>query len=273
MNSLLWKRRLGRLFGSRDATRRDVILIYHSVAGGPLSTPEARFREQMAWLRGNARVITLSELLDTPNPGELRVVLSFDDGYCSLHDAVHPILTAQGFPAIAYLNSGLLGENQHLPSRPELGHYPNEHFLTWCEAAHLAGHGWTIGGHGVDHVDLTQTLAEETLRQLVDCGAQIEAKLGISCRHFAYTWGYSTPRVRAAVGAAGFHSAVGALHGPVTSSSDRYALPRVDIRADYELRDFIAVVTGRWDYLGLAQRLTGRLRKTMKEPGVGRRLT
>lgn len=213
----------------------------------------------MAWLKDNARVVTLDELLDASNPGELRVVLSFDDGYRTLHDTVHPVLAAQNFPAVVYLNSGLLGGDQHTPSNPELGHYPDEYFLTWSEAAHLAGHGWTAGGHGVDHVDLTKTPAEEAHRQLVDCKAQIEAKLDVSCTHFAYTWGYYTPKVRAAVAAAGFRSAVAGLHCPVTSSSDRYALPRLDIRADYELCDFIDVVTGRWDYLGLKQRLERRL--------------
>jgi len=259
LSTLVWKRRLGRLFGRRPATRRDVILIYHSVAGGALSVPEARFCEQMAWLKDHARVVTLEKLLDTPNPGGLRVVLSFDDGYRALRTRVHPILAAQGFPAIVYLNSGLLGKDQHLPSRPELGHYPDEHFLTWREAAHLAGHGWMVGGHGVDHVDLTKTPAEETHRQLVDCKAQIEAKLGVSCTHFAYPWGYYAPQVRAAVVTAGFCSAVAGLHGPVTQTSDRFALPRVDIRADYELRDFIDVMAGRWDFLGLKQRLARRL--------------
>lgn len=255
MSALVWKRRLGRLFGGRPAAQRDIILIYHSVAGGALSAPEALFREQMDWLRDHARMVTLDELLDAPNPGGLRVTLSFDDGYSALHDTVHPILTAQGFPAIVYLNSGLLGEDQHLPSRPELGHYPDEHFLTWSEAAEMAGQGWTAGGHGVDHVDLTKTPAEETHRQLVDCKAQIEARLGVSCTHFAYTWGHYTPQVCAAVASVGFRSAVSALHGPVTQTSDRFALPRVDIRADYELRDFIDVVTGRWDFLGLKHRL------------------
>lgn len=259
MSALVWKRRLGRLFGGRPAVRRDLILIYHSVAGGALSVPEARFRAQMAWLKDHARVVTLDELLDAPNPGGLRVVLSFDDGYRTLHDTVHPILTAQGFPAIVYLNSGLLGEDQHLPSRPELGHYPDEYFLTWRETAYLASHGWTAGGHGMDHVDLTKTPVEETHRQIANCKAQIEAKLGVSCTHFSYTWGHYTSQIRAVVASAGFRSAVSGLHGPVTSSSDRYALPRVDIRADYELRDFIDVVTGRWDFLGLKQRLARRL--------------
>ena len=71
----------------------------------------------MAWLKDHAHVVTLDQLLNAPNPGGLRVVLSFDDGYRALHDTVQPILAAQGFPAIAYLNSGLLGEDQHLPSK------------------------------------------------------------------------------------------------------------------------------------------------------------
>jgi len=259
LSALTWKRGLGLLLGGRQMARRDVILIYHSVAGADLSIPELQFVEQMAWLRGNASVVTLDELLASSNPGGLRVVLSFDDGYCTLHDTIHPILATHGFPAIVYLNSGLMGEHKRLPSNSELGHYPDEHFLTWGDAANLVGHGWAAGAHGVDHIDLTESSAEETHRQLVDCKAQIEATLGVSCVHFAYTWGHYSPRVRAAVAAAGFRSAVAGLHGPVTQTSDRYALPRVDIRADYELRDFISVVTGRWDFLGLKQRLARML--------------
>ena len=45
----------------------------------------------------------------------------------------------------------------------------------------------------------------------------------------------------------------------MTQTSDRFALPRVDIRTDYELRDFIDVMAGRWDYLGLKQRLARML--------------
>jgi hypothetical protein len=49
------------------------------------------------------------------------------------------------------------------------------------------------------------------------------------------------------------------MHGPPTSNSDPYALPRIDVRDEYELRDFADVVTGRWDFLGLKQRLMQRL--------------
>jgi peptidoglycan/xylan/chitin deacetylase (PgdA/CDA1 family) len=259
MSALARKRILGSLLGRKRAAKRDVILIYHSVAGGALSVPETAFCLQMAWLKDNAHVVTLDELLDVPNSGGLRVVLSFDDGYSSLLDTIHPILATHAFPAIVYLNSGLLGDDRRFSSMPELGHYPDEHFLTWDEVAYLVQNGWTAGGHGVDHIDLTMTSAEETQRQLVDCKAQLEARLGVSCSHFAYTWGHYNDQVRVAVASAGFSSAVAGLHGPVTLTSDHFALPRVDMRADYELRDFIDVVTGQWDFIGLKQRLVRKL--------------
>lgn len=254
MSTLIWKRRIGWLFRSRPV-RRDIILIYHSVSGGPLSLSEKKICEQMVWLKSNAHVVTLDELINTPNADILRIALSFDDGYRTLYETVHPILTMYGFPAIVYLNSGWLGEEQHIPSNPRLGHYPNEEFLTWSEVEFLTKHGWIGGAHGVDHLDLTKTSVEETKKQLVGCKAQIEEKLGVACDHFAYTWGRYNASVRVAVVAAGFKSAVAALHGPVTESSDYFALPRVDIRADYELRDFIDAVTGRWDFIGIKQRL------------------
>lgn len=253
LNTLTWKRHIGWFF-KRKRVPRDVILIYHSVGGGPLSLSEKKFREQIVWLKNNACVVTLEKLLDSPNPGLLRVVLSFDDGYRTLYDTVYPTISVYNFPAIVYLNTGMLGTS-HLPSNPKLGHYPGEHFLTWQEVGELVGQGWTAGGHGIDHVDLTKSSSEEIRRQLVGCKNQLEDKLGISCAHFAYTWGRYNEKARAAVAAAGFKTAVAALHGSVTKRADRLALPRIDICANYELKDFVAVVTGQWDFIGLKHRL------------------
>jgi len=255
LNALIWKRRLGKIFNSKNSGKRDVILNYHSIEGGSLSLSKKNFYEQIAWLKDNAKVITLDEILNEPNHGDLRVVLSFDDGYHTLFTNVQPILSASGFPAIVYVNSGLLGEDTHLPSVQELGHYPDEFFLRWEEVSFLAQCGWIIGAHGVDHVDLTKTSANETYNQLTECKKSIESKLGIPCSHFAYTWGRYNYHVQLAVKSIGFYSAAACLHGPITKFSNRFALPRVDIRADYELHDFIDVVTGHWDYIGFKHRL------------------
>lgn len=189
----------------------------------------------------------------------LQVTITFDDGYASLHDQVAPILAEYGATAMVYLNTGWIGDTTRKASDAALGHYPNEHFLTWREVEALAKAGWTFGSHGVEHLDLTRQDAAVVAQQLCDSKREIESRLGQPCQHFAYTWGRFTPSLQHAVKDAGYMSAVSGLHGPVLTASDQYALPRIDVRAEYELRDFVDVVTGHWDYLGLKQRLARRL--------------
>jgi peptidoglycan/xylan/chitin deacetylase (PgdA/CDA1 family) len=261
MNSLIWKRRLGNWLGPiYSANNRDIILLYHSVGSGRFSVPYSIFRQQMDWLVANARVISLSELIGSSNAGRLRVAISFDDGYESLHRVVLPILSERDFPAVVYLNSGLLGDDDNPPSQPELGHYPDERFLSWMQVQDLVQAGWSAGGHGVEHVDLTRLQTGSVMDQITRCKAEIETHLGRPCEHFSYTWGRYDLTTKQAVASSGFHSAASGLHGAVRTSSDRFALPRIDIRVEYDLTDFIDVVTGRWDWLGTKQRLDRWLR-------------
>jgi len=218
-----------------------------------------KFHAQIAWLAQQARIMSLDELLLAPEGDDLQVAISFDDGYASLHDSVAPILEKYGATATVYLNTGWIGETVRRTSDVTQGHYPNEYFLTWQEVKVLVGAGWTVGSHGVEHLDLTRQEAAVVERELVDSKHEIEVRLERPCRHFAYTWGRFTPQLQRAVRDAGYADAVSGLHGHISQNSDPYALPRIDVRAEYELRDFVDVVTGRWDYLGLKQRLMRRL--------------
>lgn len=259
--SLRWKRRLGGLWPAASSAR-DVILIYHSVAGGPLSTLRERFESQMAWLAEHAEVVPLDVLL-TParrQKGKPRVVLTFDDGYRTLHDTAMPILQRYGFAATVYLNSGRVGESIHEPSNAEAGHYPEEQFMTWGEVATLHSAGWTIASHGVEHLDLTLQTPTVIESELSISKQAIAQRTCEPCEHFSYTWGHCNAVVREAVERAGYCTAVAGAHAPITSVSDRLALPRLDIRREYELSDFAAVVLGQWDYLGYYQTMRGLLR-------------
>lgn len=238
---------------------RSVILLYHSLGTNPPVVAEADFRRQVAWLSENATLLPLEELLGKPAGGGLRVAITFDDGYASLHDSVATILAEHGATATVFLNTGWIGETARKVSDAAQGHYPHECFLTWREVETLAEAGWTVGSHGVEHLDLTRQDAIAVARELANSKREIESRLGRPCRHFAYPWGRFTPALKRAVEEAGYVSALSGLHGSVSSAFDRYALPRIDIRAEYELRDFVDVVTGRWDYLGFKQRLARRL--------------
>lgn len=233
---------------SQSARPRKVILLYHSVGNGPWATPEGDFRAQMEWLADHCRVVDLDRLVSAPGDAPLEVALTFDDGYAAVHDVALSILAALDMRAAIYLNTGNIGRERRASS-VAAGHYPGELFMNWHDVARLAAAGWTVGSHGIHHVDLTTSAASEVVRELVGSKRAIENRLATPCRHFAYTWGRSTPRVRAAVADAGYETAAGARHGPLPHAFDRLQLPRMNIARGCTLRDFADIVGGAWDYL------------------------
>ena len=256
MTALGWKRRIGSLAGMLPVARpRKVILLYHSLGPRAPAVTAARFREQLLWLSANARLTTLEKLLTATSDAALEVAITFDDGYASLHDEVAPLLQNLGASATVYLNSGRIAERTRNKSDPALGHYPHEQFLIWPEVQALSAAGWNIGSHGVEHLDLTAAASVLAAQQLAASKLEIANRVGRPCQDFAYTWGRFTPALQKLVKAAGYRSAASGLHGPLRADSDLLALPRIDIRADYELADFIAAVSGQWDFLGYKQRL------------------
>lgn len=259
--SLKIKRIIGRILAPLlSGPSRRIILIYHAVGSGPLSLSIDHFSRQMEWLAECAKVEPLEELISQPDLPGLRVALTFDDGYHSVFSVAAPILAKHAFPATVYLNTGMIAENEHYPSDSTLGHYPQEEFLDWPEVVALDRCGWTIGSHGVDHVDLTKISDVEVMEQLQASRKEIVQRLGKECRHFCYTWGNNNQKVRNLVRGAGYQTAVAAIHAPLRLTSDPMALERIDVRREYCLKDFIATMQGDWDFLAVIQRLR-RLRQ------------
>lgn len=252
--------RMKRLIGffqshSVNDSRR-LLLIYHAIGNGPLAQNVNLFLSQVEWLHENAQVVSLDSLLDhSSHIKGLQVSLTFDDGYRCLHKHVAPILKRYNLPATVYLTTSQISEDRPCVSDQTLGHYPGEEFLTWDEVADLYANGWTIGSHGREHLDMTTLAVCELSDQMSISRADIENRLGNSCRHFSYPWGRHNPIVEQTVREAGYTYAVAGHHAPLKSDSNLLALPRIDIRREYDLDDFAAVVTGRWDYLGLTQKM------------------
>jgi peptidoglycan/xylan/chitin deacetylase (PgdA/CDA1 family) len=253
-----WKRRIGAALRwmPREPSRR-IVLLYHAVGPGPMAIGVEAFRAQMQWLAGAARIVPLDALLTAESGQGLDVAITFDDGYSSVHDSALPTLATLGVPATVYLNTGWIGETDARPTRPDLGHYPGETFLRWSDAEALVRANWTVGSHGVDHLDLTRAPMEECTRQLVASREEIGRRLQLSCTHFAYTWGRSTPQLRVLAAQCGYRYAAGGRHGPVRPGFDPMAFARINVAQDYSLADFKAIVLGDWDYLGWIQRAKG----------------
>jgi peptidoglycan/xylan/chitin deacetylase (PgdA/CDA1 family) len=239
---------------------RRVILLYHSVRSAWPAISETRFKDQVSWLGDHTRIVSLDDLLRSDGRQGLEVAITFDDGYASLHDIAAPVLQASGATASVYLNTGRIGEHLRVPSEALLGHYPDDQFMTWKEVSTLRQAGWTVGSHGLEHLDLTAESADSVFEELVQSKREIEDRIGVPCDHFAYTWGRFNKPVQIMVQAAGYKTAASCLHGPLADNVPRFALPRIDVRSEYELEDFTNIVTGAWDYLGLKQRLSRGLK-------------
>lgn len=231
------------------------MLLYHSIGNTRWAVSESMFRMQLAWLSQRATIIPLAKAMESDPHSRLRVAITFDDGYASLHDQAAPLLAAHGATATVFLNTGWIGESTRKASDASLGHFAGEYFMNWSEAAALAQAGWTIGSHGVEHLDLIRQEPPRAVQELRDSKQRIEARLARPCEHFAYPWGRFNAGLKRQVERAGYISAAAGIHGPVSTGADPFALPRIDVRAEYELQDFEDIVTGRWDFLGLKQQL------------------
>jgi peptidoglycan/xylan/chitin deacetylase (PgdA/CDA1 family) len=218
----------------------------------------------MRWLAKAAKVVSLDDILKGPNGLGLEVAMTFDDGYACLLDVVYPILREVGMMATVYVNTAMIGRGRRLISRTDWGYYPEEHFLSWEELDQLAKAGWSVGSHGVDHVDLTRVSGEEVSRQTTQSKSAIERFLGVSCVHFAYAWGQHNDAVRQRVSKAGYMFAASSIHAPIARPFNALAFPRLNVTTEYSLQDFKDIVIGLWDYVGEVQQMKAKLRSVLK---------
>lgn len=259
MSTLDRKRRLGAIWRALSlGAQGPRVLLYHSIGPHPLETSPADFAGQLDWLARGFQIVDIETALSASRAAAARtVVITFDDGYASLRHVAMPRLAAFGATATAYLNTGWISHAAPRSSSAAHGHYPDQRFLTWEQVRQLRAAGWTIGSHGVDHVDLTRLPPDRLHDQLERSRSAIADELGAPCRHFAYTWGRHDAVVRRAVAGHGYRSAAAGHHGVLGPSADRFAFARINVASDWTLDDFAAVMRGDWDYLGWLQR--GRL--------------
>lgn len=236
------KRGLGALAGTSRPAPGTTLLIYHRVGGG---TPDERdvgvatFRAQLEVLRDH-RVVALDTALDELAAGDdsPKVVLTFDDGFADVHATALPLLVQHGFPFTLYLATGYVGGDMHWEGSTASAPGPA---LTWDQLEELAASALcTIGNHTHNHVRPEQ-LSEAELDR---CAGMIQERLGITARHFAYTWGIPVPRMQAALRSR-FRSAATGRLGRNHPSTDPLALKRVPVRQTDPIEFFAAKLQGR----------------------------
>jgi peptidoglycan/xylan/chitin deacetylase (PgdA/CDA1 family) len=119
------------------------------------------------------------------------VSLTFDDGTADQY-AARTMLAQHSLHGTFYVNSNNIGAS---PS-----------FLTWDQLSGLAADGNEIGGHTLDHVDLTSVTSTEATRQVCN-DRQALISHGLTVTDFAYPYGASNSSAESAVRGCGYKSA------------------------------------------------------------------
>ena len=118
------------------------------------------------------------------------VSLTFDDGWADSYINVRSILASHRVTATFYVNSNRVGTSG---------------FMSWAQLEALQTEGHEIGGHTLDHVDLTEQTLDEVRRQVADDRAALLSR-GFAVRSFAYPYGEHDERARSIVRDCGYAS-------------------------------------------------------------------
>jgi peptidoglycan/xylan/chitin deacetylase (PgdA/CDA1 family) len=232
------------------------VLCYHAISdlGGdpvvePYGVPPARFHHQLDSLqRAGYQFIHPDELLGylDGRAGLPRrpLLLTFDDCYADLLSTALPELVDRGIPAVAFAVSGCIGDSNRWDQAAGAASLP---LLDIPGLETLERSGVEIGAHSRSHRSLTEVNPGELAGETAGATSDL-AETGLrSPRLFAYPHGDHSAEVRQAVRQAGYAAAFTASPGRILPSSDRYALPRVDIRrhhAGLRFRLRVALLSG-----------------------------
>jgi peptidoglycan/xylan/chitin deacetylase (PgdA/CDA1 family) len=103
-------------------------------------------------------------------------------------------------------------------------------FIDWEEARAMQARGITFGGHGAEHLLLTQASPGEVEAEIRTSRAVLAERLGGSDRMtFSYPNGYWTPDVAAVVRQEGYRVGFVTQRGFVDSSDDRFTVRRLNV--------------------------------------------
>ncbi len=185
------------------------------------------------------RVVPLDQALAELAAGDDRqkVVITFDDGFADVESTALPILTTHGLPFTLYVATGYIGGMMAWDGSTAKAPGPA---LTWEQLERVAASPLaTIGNHTHMHVRPEVLTAEE----LDTCTEQLQTRLGITPRHFAYTWGIPVPAMEPALRQR-FDSAVTGELGRDHPGADPIRLHRIPVRQTDPIGFFTAKLTG-----------------------------
>lgn len=121
-------------------------------------------------------------------------------------------------------------------------------FIDWDQARTMARQGVTFGGHGVEHLLLTQVSREEADREIRGALEALEAKVPPPVATFSYPNGFVTEDIVEQVRKTGYQLAFITKRGPVGCLDDPLTIRRLNVHESGTRTNpmFLARIIGLW---------------------------
>jgi len=244
-------------FINKDLNSMNIIMFHrvnNNVKDG-LTISTRMFDKMMKTLSKDYEVVSLGEAVEILRKGEninpRAVAITFDDGYIDNYLYAAPILTKYDLPACFFITSGYIDTTRVFPWDEDAGN--SFSLMKWDQVRSLADKGFEIGAHTIDHVDLGTESVESAKRQIVECKENIENRIGLEIKYFAYPFGGKKnirDETRDLVREAGFACCCSGYGGKVSVGSDLYDLPRLPaypncVEMSMELDNFMTYFDGK----------------------------
>ena len=216
----------------RLAGRGLPILAYHKIGSPPRGTTDPflyvssrRFDAQLAALR---RCGYSPAPLTNVLPGEGRagggVVITFDDGCCSVLDQGLAALSRHRFTAIQFLVAGSLGRtNEWDAAKGDV----SERLMDEAQVREWLAAGHEIGSHSATHRNLRHLSPAQAREEISGSKKALEDRFGLEVRHFSYPYGSFNPAVRDLVVDAGYRTACTMRFGVNPPATPPFELRRI----------------------------------------------
>ena len=213
-------------------------------------TPKA-FEKQLHWLHHHHwNTMSMAELAECQHIPSKTVVLTFDDGYADNYIYAFPLLKRYNMKATIYIVTERFNQDWATDKDTKLSsnELNNETMLTHEMVNEMVASGLIdIGSHTIHHANLPTLSNEQQEEEIAHSKTIIEQIYGITCKSFAYPFGFYNEASMALVQKHGYSSAVTTVPKLISwEDKNRYEVPRVIISGRQSLFDFkLKMLKGR----------------------------
>lgn len=170
-----------------------LILTYHEIGYGnnQFCIQPRVFENQLRYIKERQFPVLTYDTLTEWDYRQRGILITFDDARAGIGTFAAPLLQAYGFPYTIFVAPGYLSQPDQIAEKERFSD-----FLSWNGLRELLSYQQlTIGAHSYSHRAMVDLEFQELLFEIQNSKLELEDRLGIKVKDFAYPYGKFSPAI------------------------------------------------------------------------------